>query len=560
MAIIFPNILPGDLEKSASSSAEVHLFDKFKKFLPHEFTVFYNRCWVFKNSEGKLEQGEADFILCHPEFGILVLEVKGGRVSIDDRNGKFYSIDRNEKRHEIKDPWGQANRSQFVLLNKIRSYPLWKDRWIDIGHCVAFPDIYRNPEFQAGLNRPMETILFKDDLGEEKLPGKIRSIYEFWSKKKSLGRDGVELLIKFLAPVLEIKNPLKKELEAGEREMLRLREEQVRILDSLKDNQRLLVQGGAGTGKTVVLLEKAKQFAAENLETLIVCHSPVLASFLKSHLETEPITVLSFLDLLDLYCKETDTPNPFAGRNPFTLSGTERKEMADILWGCLDRSNTRFDAILVDEGQDFTQEWWDVLEILFHEKDYKFFYIFYDKSQIIDNKKMGFPTYMTSYNLTTNIRNTNEIHNMSKRYYTGTAPRESGLSGAMPIFSELTNPSELTKRLDSILQDLQKESISLKSIAILHPDPLPVKLTNGEKLGSFVVRNLDTYTEKNNEILVDSILRFKGLERTIVILTGLESIVNPSNYQLSQIYVGLTRPKQRLYVVGSQKVIDTLRK
>ena len=50
--------------------------------------------------------GEADFVMIHPDHGVLVVEVKGGRIRTSE--GEWYSVDRHGAEHEIKNPFEQA--------------------------------------------------------------------------------------------------------------------------------------------------------------------------------------------------------------------------------------------------------------------------------------------------------------------------------------------------------------------------------------------------------------------------------------------------------------------
>ena len=57
---------------------------------------------------GKPRQGEADFVLAHPEWGIVTVEAKGGTIRYDARTGSWFTTGRTGE-HEIKDPVALAN-------------------------------------------------------------------------------------------------------------------------------------------------------------------------------------------------------------------------------------------------------------------------------------------------------------------------------------------------------------------------------------------------------------------------------------------------------------------
>ena len=89
MARMYPS---EPFEWSDSSYAELGLFERFRSGLSNDFSVLHSVKWLTR-APGQNHDGEADFVLFHPEFGGLVIEVKGGRIE-RDRDGQW-SISRN---------------------------------------------------------------------------------------------------------------------------------------------------------------------------------------------------------------------------------------------------------------------------------------------------------------------------------------------------------------------------------------------------------------------------------------------------------------------------------
>lgn len=69
--------------------------------LGEDWWVLHDVPWLFDGREG-----QADFVVVHPRIGLVVLEVKGGGLSV--RDGMWFSVDRHRQEHEIRDPFGQA--------------------------------------------------------------------------------------------------------------------------------------------------------------------------------------------------------------------------------------------------------------------------------------------------------------------------------------------------------------------------------------------------------------------------------------------------------------------
>ena len=113
-----------------------------------------------------MREGEADFVIAHPEKGVIVLEVKGGGVRFSADEGQWYSRDSYGTEHEIKDPITQGSHNAHQLLNQLRDLPEWPGRFLNISNAVCFPDIYvpKGQVLRPDLRR--ELILDHDDIEE----------------------------------------------------------------------------------------------------------------------------------------------------------------------------------------------------------------------------------------------------------------------------------------------------------------------------------------------------------------------------------------------------------
>ena len=137
MASIYPKPIPIESLKDPRREAERQLYDVFSNELHETYRVFYDVAWLAKTD--RAQDGEADFIVTHPEYGVLVIEVKGGGISYNGITGEWFSTDRHGQRHSIHDPIAQAVRSKKALLSKIKEHPKWHDLFVPMGHAVAFP-------------------------------------------------------------------------------------------------------------------------------------------------------------------------------------------------------------------------------------------------------------------------------------------------------------------------------------------------------------------------------------------------------------------------------------
>src|SRR5690606_38066878 len=105
--------------------------------------------------QGNEIDGECDFLVAHPGWGILTLEVKGGGISYDPAADQWWSKDRNDIRHRIKDPVKQARDAKYAILARLKDSRRWNARHIRVAHGVIFPNS-STPAEDLGADRPRE--------------------------------------------------------------------------------------------------------------------------------------------------------------------------------------------------------------------------------------------------------------------------------------------------------------------------------------------------------------------------------------------------------------------
>ena len=123
--------------------------------------------WVSPGGGATGREGEADFVIVGPDLGVVVVEIKGGRVGRDE--GGWFSIDRHDRRHPIKNPFEQAQQSKHQPLAFLKGHPDISSLWLPMSHCVCFPDVLKRdlphlPEAPAGLAITSEDL--NTDLGK----------------------------------------------------------------------------------------------------------------------------------------------------------------------------------------------------------------------------------------------------------------------------------------------------------------------------------------------------------------------------------------------------------
>jgi hypothetical protein len=144
-------------------SAELKVFNALRN-LPDKYRVFYGLHWQDRREDYGVREGEADFIIAHPDQGVIVLEVKGGGIRFDAESGKWHSQSRDGTVYEITDPVDQGRRNHYEILKKLENLPAWKLTPLNIWHAVCFPDVRLKPGQFLKPDLPREFIIDSEDL------------------------------------------------------------------------------------------------------------------------------------------------------------------------------------------------------------------------------------------------------------------------------------------------------------------------------------------------------------------------------------------------------------
>lgn len=103
MSRIYPERLPENILHDPKRAAERAMYDALRQ-LPDPFTVFYSVAWLARRTDGDAQDGEADFVVAHPDLGVIILEVKGGTIQYGAVTGVWTSLSRAGETFTIKDP------------------------------------------------------------------------------------------------------------------------------------------------------------------------------------------------------------------------------------------------------------------------------------------------------------------------------------------------------------------------------------------------------------------------------------------------------------------------
>jgi hypothetical protein len=561
MARMYPDRIPEIHRTNPERRAECDVYGALLESLSDDYTVFGWVSWVSRRPGGGMRDGEADFVIAHPEHGILVLEVKGGEIALDGVRGEWTSTSLGGHVHRLREsPFMQAKNHRYDLARKLADTPGWPAGAMRFGYAVAFPDS-QPPAGDLGLDAPGALMLCRDSLG--RLDERIAAIGHYWQRAESAvpapGTAGVEALCRVLASSFRLPVPLGRHVEESARRMMELSEAQFGVLDGLSRNRRVLVTGGAGTGKTRRALEKAKRLARDNgFRTLLTCFNRPLAEYLAASAGEVPnLTVLNFHELCATFARRTgvavQTPVPYDLPNAFY-----REELPAMLVDALAVLPDRFEAIVLDEGQDFSALDRAALELALDDRSDSVLYVFQDETQAIYRDGTPWPeAKMSTFVLTENRRNTRAIHTVLGNLAGETRTRATGLPGAPPEFILAREPREQARALSRALHRLIREQgVPPGAIAVLTSSrrAAPELMEDG-RIGAFEVTT--EHAAAADRVLLESVTRFKGLERDVIVLVRLDP-VSYCDYA-SLLYVGASRARVMLVVIGDEEVLRRFR-
>lgn len=544
MAVMWPRELPLSVRSDWRRQAEVRTYERLRAELDDHFSVFYSRPWLGLDRHGAERDGECDMLVAHPRFGFLALEIKGGGISYVPEQDQWKSRDRNGFTHNIKDPVRQSLRAMHEFAKRLDDSGRWRTRKAHMAHGVILTDA-ASPPRDLGLDKPAHIFCcareFREDLrgwiGRRLCEGRQPHDCE------PLGRDGIAAFEHLLAQPFQLHFPVSALMADAAERMGVLEPEQFFILDNIADMPRAEIRGGAGTGKTVIAGEEAVRRAAEGRRTLLTCHSAPLAAELERRLQSVPnLTVASFHSLCGIMAARAGLQPKGSGARFY--EETLPDALADA---ARQLPQERYEVVIVDEGQDFRPNWWVALsEVLGSNALLR---VMSDANQrVYDTGRIpGSDLELVPIRLTRNLRNTGPICAAASVHYAGPEIRAVG-----PDRPEVTwvaaEGSE--KLLRAIVMELRRlvhtEEVAPSDIAVLVPDTTWVDLVR-EAAAASRLEFADAADLQSDAVVLDTVRRFKGLERPAVILVAAASDMRETELA----YVGFTRPRTYLAVLSS---------
>lgn len=500
------------------------------RVLPDEWVVLHHVSWQSRRS-GRQGDGEADFVVLHPKRGLLVLEVKGGGIEIHD--GRWSTIDRRGDRHEIKNPYEQATDSKHALLGWLKEHGLAGR--VRIGHAVAFPHMSSLPN--VGPAGPAPISFTKPDL--EAIAAAIDRCFNHWGLEAKLSDRDASRLVGLLAPTVSVTPNLAGRTAEAEQDLLLFTAEQVEAFAGLRASRGGLILGGAGTGKTILAIARAQQLAKDGFRTLLVCYNELLGTELTRRTAAQPaLTAGTFHSICLAEAARARLTTP-AQKD----AGWWERQAPELLIEACATTETSFDAVVVDEAQDFSPLWLDALRCLIAtDRDAPFFEFADPRQDLWAREWSTDPRHPFVYELTRNMRNTRPIAERVAAAVATTC-KDRGVAGPFPIW-RTTEGSPRESDVITSVERLLDDGFTPASLMVLCEDAVLAARLRERSIGAYSFGRWGS-----RGVPVESISRFKGLDAGAVVLALAEG---PGPIHQAQAYVGMSRARSLLVVIGSE--------
>lgn len=497
------NMYPKNITEYMPTDSERIVYQELKNQLPDSYDVFYSVKWTSYES-GALVKSEADFVIASPDYGFLCLEVKGGTGIRVDNNIWYVSDTIHGERKLNCSPYDQAEKSMYFFANTFSNR--YNTRYQGIfGAGVVFP-FYSIGDDISLDNRHRSCTIDGNDLNN--LYTKVKMMFRLWGGthfgRQIYSRSQHEAFLQLVRERIAI--------SAAAGALVKYKEQQLNIINRVQDNyiyflnnvRQFFIRGGAGTGKTWIAMKMAViEAKTTGNRVLFVCSSPRLSSMVESQIG-------SCVEVQNIKGLFHNIVSDFDGLQEPRYSGVISKLKSDI---------PKYDAIFVDEAQDFTKEWALVIRSLLKDQRESRLGVFYDDVQVLrdDSFDDGFRILMPPYLLHENIRNTANIYNWtSSKTNLGQDMIANPVEGPNPSTEIMQEHGQLTLAIEKLLrQYIDEEHLPNHTVVFLvdNAEWFIEKYRNGIAKWSFVNRA----PSASSEISFYSVEEFKGLEADMVV-------------------------------------------
>lgn len=529
--------------------------------------------------------GEIDAVIFIPGKGIICVEVKGGIVKCE--NGVWSTENRRtNKIHNLKkSPFLQARENMFSFIGEINTHfgSGSSETKCPVSYLVILPDV----EFNQKLTEA-ETweVLDEPSLRGDVAKACLRNLHFNATSKRSISvkpeycsPQVLRKICNFARPSFETVLARSTVIRESEEKLLELTEEQYDFLDTADLNQRTLVEGAAGTGKSLLAVEFAKREALKGKRVLLLCYNKLLGGWLKNQVrgnDGELITAGSYHHFLRQMIHASSLKEEFEKKLKTTSIERRFRDVfpfyAEL---ALAEAGRNYDVVIIDEAQDlFSSENLSVFNALVKggltDGEWVIFGDFTRQAIYARNTADNYSNprdYLNSegvhyanLSLKTNCRNTRKIAEETALLsgFDSMPFRAKTSGGLSVVYAYWAKSNEQVTKLKLMLEKLLSEGMPPEDIVLLSTRKLENSVLNQltDVLNIRFSPITDYGLQDKNTIFYSTVHAFKGLESPVIILTDVHAI--KTDYDRSVIYIGMSRAKSYLLLLAHENLKDSV--
>lgn len=528
--------IPPEPDFNDGQQAEKAVWDRLKADLPDEAVLAHS----VQVRHGRAEH-EIDILVLWPGVGLAAIEVKGGLVT--NEHGQWYQSGGKDGKRKLQDPLAQSQGSMHAFKDWLQDQlgSLLTSRF---AYMAAFP-YSKVPHDWVKSGNPRALLLDEADCRNP--TEKIRHAIETEGGGTGpLAASFMERIILRLEGNLDhvVTGPTGQgELED---EQNHLTERQSVLLSATRSLPRIKFTGGAGSGKTWLAVEKARLLCKEGKRVGVFCYNKGLGMHLENQISKWRSAKPAFTGEFHEYVRSLGVPDG-EGQDYYDVDMPSRLlEIAREL-----PENQKFDAVIVDEAQDFAPLWWDALRECLREPESSEIYAFMDDRQDVYNRWDAADPIpeLLPIHIDDNLRNTRKIADTFKGF-AGDKFTPRGSTG-LPVRRVECATEDAMDVAGDCVDALVADGWANNQIALLTTKSRhPIHRDYFDE-GTITEYWRDFHADETE--FYGHVLGFKGLERSVVILciNGFKDMERAAEL----LYVGLSRARCLLVVVGDSELL-----
>ena len=361
-----------------------------------------------------------------------------------------------------------------------------------------------------------------------------------------LGEFGLQKLVDLLRPNCDFRYEAEARARLARLRLETICQQQVQALEGLDANRQVCVTGAAGTGKTRLAGAWARRALLRGERVLLTCFNIPLADALRSRLgEGDELRIGAFHEI----ALNLDGMPPLDVPDDADREWWDTVEIGHLLahWP---EVTERYDTIIVDEAQDFSPSWIDLLVRLLDPDRPRRLLLLADESQEVYERGFVVPSAhdgWTRCELSANCRNTFQIASLLRQRFGGAIAPVGGPESEDVRWITANDLDTAVEAVGDALDELdgRDHAASTELVATF--------------TGSVRDRLIEEYGfvrwERNHPmaVLCENVHRVKGLESDHVIL-----LVHDEDVRDELLYVGASRAVMSLTIIGPTEVGERL--